>query len=214
MNLTTDIIEFELPKNLACPKPTELRGIERDDVRLLVTGNDGMVSHDHFRNLTDYLQKGDVLVVNTSATQAAAFDVNLPGNKWGVIHFSTRLDDGKWMLEIREVKNFKTVRWNEGKTNMVFNLPGAATVKLKDKYYDNRKLLHLWIAEFKSDLDLKSYMTKYGRSIQYENLHNVHPLDYYQTYFSFHPGSSEMPSAGRGFTQRLIDQLLNNENHL
>jgi len=39
-------------------------------------------------------------------------------------------------------------------------------------------------------------------------LDHPHPLAYYQTFFSFHAGSSEMPSAGRGFTQQLVDKLV------
>ncbi len=207
MNIVTDIFQFELPAQLACPKPTELRGISRDDVRLLVTDGD-IVRHDHFRNLSDYLGKGDVLVVNTSATQAAAFPVDLPEGRKGVAHFSTRVDDRTWMVEIREIIADNTVRWHKGHKGQVLRLPQEASIRLQSKFHEDRQMLNLWKAEFDSTIPVEKYMASYGRPVQYYNLTNVYPLDYYQTYFSFHPGSSEMPSASRGFTQELIDKLL------
>lgn len=208
MNVTTDILQFELPRSLACPKPTEERDLSRDDVRLLVTSGESSVIHSHFKCFADYLHKEDVLVVNTSATQGAAFPVMLPDGRQGVVHFSTKVDDERWMIEIREVIGNKTIRWHNGQENMIFELPEGGKIKLLAKYYEKRELLNLWVARFESDLSPQSYMASYGQPIQYENLSQSYPLEYYQTYFSFHPGSSEMPSAGRGFTQPLINKLL------
>ena len=66
------IIQFTLPEALACPLPTEERGIRRDQVRLMVSKQDGeQIRHHLFQDLADVLKAGDVLVVNTSATVAA-----------------------------------------------------------------------------------------------------------------------------------------------
>ena len=82
MNTTTpSIIQFDLPQQLACPKPTEERNMARDEVRLLVTAGQGEIEHTTFNRFSNFLQKGDVLVVNTSATIPAALPVLLPGNK-------------------------------------------------------------------------------------------------------------------------------------
>lgn len=208
MNILSDIIQFELPGQLSCAKPTELRNISRDEVRLLVTTGNGDVGHSYFRRFTDYLVAGDVLVVNTSATQPAAFPVKLPNNRKGMVHFSTQINDCEWLVEVREIIGNRVVRWKEGEENMVFQIPSKATIKLKRKFYADRKLLHLWVVEFNSGMDFQSYMNKYGQAIKYEDLEKSYPLDYYQTFFSSHPGSSEMPSAGRGFTQDLVNKLL------
>ena len=208
MITTSDLIQFELPDHLACPKPTEERNTSRDDVRLLVTSGEGMSEHAHFSEIPNYLQPGDVMVVNTSATQPAAFPVSLPGNRQGRLHLSTRINDGEWLVEIREVVGTGTVRWREGIKGMVLPLPSEAFVKLTAQYYGERELLHLWVAEFKTDLEVETYIQQYGQPIKYEGLDKPYPLDYYQTFFSIHPGSSEMPSAGRGFTQAVVDELL------
>ena len=58
---------------LAASQPPEARGLGRDGVRLLVATPDGMV-HARFGDLPRFLSAGDLLVINTSATIAAAVD--------------------------------------------------------------------------------------------------------------------------------------------
>ena len=205
---TSEIIEFKLPKQLACPLPTEERNIARDEVQLLVTSKDGVEAHTFFRNFADFFQAGDVLVVNTSATQAAAFSLILPDGKEGRIHFSTQINKHEWLAEIRAVKGNKTVRWQQGEANMQFQLVEGLSIRLVSNFYKNKAMLNLWRVRVAADKDFQSYLTDYGQPIRYENLDKSYPLDYFQTAFSFHAGSSEMPSAGRGFTPQLIDKLL------
>ena len=100
------------------------------------------------------------------------------------------------------------MRWNEGEEGMVFQLPSGASVTLKQRFYKNEQWLHLWVADFNIHQPMQAYLAANARPIQYEKLDRQYPLSYYQTFFSFHPGSSEMPSAGRGFTPGLIERLL------
>jgi S-adenosylmethionine:tRNA ribosyltransferase-isomerase len=208
MNSKSNTIQFELPVSLECTQPTEFRNIERDEVRLLVTTDSDHTRHTTFRNVDQYLQKGDVLVVNTSATRASALPVVLPSNRLGMAHFSTRVNDSEWLIEIREIEGEKTVRWKEGKRGMKFHLPDGADITLKRKFYKERKLLHLWVAEFTSLQKQESYLAEHAQPIKYDHLNEHYPLDFYQSVFSLHPGSSEMPSAGRGFTKDLVERLL------
>jgi S-adenosylmethionine:tRNA ribosyltransferase-isomerase len=85
----------------------------------------------------------------------------------------------------------------------------GSSITLKKKFYKDHRLLDLWIAEFDSATQPETLMTNYGRPIKYDKLDENYPIQYYQTLFSFHTGSSEMPSAARGFTSALIDKLLN-----
>jgi S-adenosylmethionine:tRNA ribosyltransferase-isomerase len=50
-------------------------------------------------------------------------------------------------------------------------------------------------------------MAAAGQPIRYGYITESYPLEYYQTYFAAVPGSAEMPSAGRPFTQRVMDSL-------
>jgi S-adenosylmethionine:tRNA ribosyltransferase-isomerase len=78
---------------LAASRPAEERGLGRDGVRLLVATPDGLV-HARFGDLPRFLSAGDLLVVNTSATIAAAVDGRRSGGRPVVVHLSTPLADG------------------------------------------------------------------------------------------------------------------------
>ncbi|MGR8011346.1 S-adenosylmethionine:tRNA ribosyltransferase-isomerase [Streptomyces hypolithicus] len=101
-----DRIVVRVPDELSARVPAEERGAGRDDVRLLLSRGTE-VTHHAFRELTGLLRAGDVLVVNTSATLAAAVDGRVgleTGSAVGsrvVVHFSTRGDDGRWAVELR-----------------------------------------------------------------------------------------------------------------
>ena len=209
MNIAaSNIIQFDLPKHLSCPEPTEERNVQRDEVRLLVTDSNGNIHHSTFKFLDNFLSKGDVLVVNTSATIPAALPLSLPGGRQGKLHLGTKIKEKEWLVEIREITGNKTIRWKEGEEGMNFELPSSAGVTLKEKFYNNDQWLDLWIADFDIHESIQKYLSANALPIQYEKLNRRYPLSYYQTFFSFHPGSAEMPSAGRGFTAGLIERLL------
>ena len=70
--------------------PPEARGLERDEVRLLVAQRDRLaLVHDSFRNLPAQLRAGDLLVVNTSATIPAALPATRADGTAVDLHLST-----------------------------------------------------------------------------------------------------------------------------
>jgi S-adenosylmethionine:tRNA ribosyltransferase-isomerase len=64
----------------------------------------------------------------------------------------------------------------------------------------------LWRASVSGDL--AGLLRRVGRPIAYGYLDRRYPLRDYQTVFSLDPGSAEMPSAGRPFTNRLVTRLV------
>src|SRR5437879_5616339 len=97
-------IEFVLPPGREAAAPPERRGLSRDGVRLLVARPNG-ITHQRFRDLPTLLDPGDVVVVNTSATLPAALDGTRTDGCPALVHVSTRLDDGEWVVEIRRIDN-------------------------------------------------------------------------------------------------------------
>ncbi|MGV9895607.1 S-adenosylmethionine:tRNA ribosyltransferase-isomerase, partial [Streptomyces tendae] len=95
-------LTVRVPEELSARVPVEQRepGLDRDGVRLLVSRGTE-VSHHAFAELPGLLRAGDLLVVNTSPTLAAAVDGRV-GHARVVVHFSTRGDDGRWAVELRE----------------------------------------------------------------------------------------------------------------
>ena len=59
--MRTDDFDFELPEELIAQTPLD----KRDSSKLLVLNkNNGAIEHKYFTDIIDYLQSGDVLVLN------------------------------------------------------------------------------------------------------------------------------------------------------
>ena len=206
----TAVADFDLPHDLEAGQPPESRGLARDGVRLLVADSAGpgeapsrhaRFRHARFRDLGHFLSPGDVLVVNTSATIAAAVDGCRPGGTPVTVHFSTSLDDGSWLVELRP--------------------PGRATGPVRDASAGERVALpagavltlqaaaggRLWRAQVAAEGDVREFLSASGRPISYAYLAGSWPLTAYQTVFARDPGSAEMPSAGRPFSTELVTRL-------
>jgi S-adenosylmethionine:tRNA ribosyltransferase-isomerase len=184
-------LEFTLPATREAHEPPEARGLGRDGVRLLVTEG-GRIGHHRFPDLPSLLRAGDVLVVNTSATVPAA----VPGDGV-VVHFSTERPDGTWLVELR-----RDDRPSPGRAGRVA-LAGGGAVTLLAPFGSGR----LWTAEVAVP-DVPAYLTAHGSPIRYSYVPARWPLSYYQTVFGVTPGSAEMPSASRPFTDRLVTRLV------
>src|SRR5262245_50312175 len=90
---------FERPAELQATLPPEARGLQRDEVRLLVSTPAGQ-THTVFYQLADSLQPGDLLVVNRSATLAASLPAQGAIGDF-VLNLSTHYGDGVWLAEPR-----------------------------------------------------------------------------------------------------------------
>jgi S-adenosylmethionine:tRNA ribosyltransferase-isomerase len=198
------LVDFALPAELEAHEPPEARGLTRDGVRLLVAERaSGRVSHHAFTDLPALLRPGDVLVVNTSATLPAA--VPVAGSPL-TVHFSTEQSDGRWLVELRRQTGKATAPYIGGAPGRRYPLPGGASLTLESEYSRGR----LWsatvdTARFASVL---AFLQRYGQPIRYGYVSRSWPLAYYQTVFGIHPGSAEMPSAGRPFTHTLVTRLV------
>ncbi|MEU6881115.1 S-adenosylmethionine:tRNA ribosyltransferase-isomerase [Streptomyces sp. NPDC046712] len=209
----TPAVRVQVPEKLSARIPAEQRGPGRgrDDVRLMVSRGTE-VSHHAFRDLPGQLRAGDVLVVNTSATLAAAVTGRLGGEGGGeavVVHFSTRGDDGRWAVEVREPDGAGSTRPRPGgPRGAVVRLPGGARLVLEEPLVPGAD--RLWWA--RADTSVPALLARYGRPIRYGYTERDQPLAAYQTVFALPSpdgsGSAEMPSAGRPFTAGLVAELV------
>lgn len=194
----TNTLDFVLPPALEAREPPEARGLTRDGVRLLV-GRAAGVTHHRFTDLPDLLRAGDVLVVNTSGTLSAAVPV---AGRPLTLHFSTELPDGRWLVELRRDRGKATEPYRDAAVGERYELRGGAEVVLREPFSAGR----LWAADV--SVDVRPYLARSGRPIRYGYVPQPWPIDYYQTVFATHPGSAEMPSAARPFTDRLVTRLV------
>jgi S-adenosylmethionine:tRNA-ribosyltransferase-isomerase (queuine synthetase) len=147
-------VPYSLP---AATGPIEATGRRRDDARLLVSSRfDATDTETVFSNLPDFLDPGDVLVVNTSATLPAAIPLastreggegvpdagrglseagippspDRPGNGAGLLlHLSSELPGGLRLVELRRASGAGTLPFPEAAAGTV-ELPAGGRATL------------------------------------------------------------------------------------
>ena len=191
---------------VAADRPAEERGLTRDGVRLMVASPDS-VADTTFRHLPEFLAPGDLLVVNTSPTMAAAIPGNLRQRDL-VVHFSTPLNRRRWVIELRFPEGQGPIL--DAQLGDVIDIPGG-TIRL-DEAADGGGpgSVRLWRSDVEFDGGVQNLMHQHGRPIRYGYTSGEWPLSMYQTMFADRrrwPGSAEMPSAGRPFTPRVVRAL-------
>jgi S-adenosylmethionine:tRNA ribosyltransferase-isomerase len=192
------VIATELRPELEAHEPPEARGISRDDVALMVSRSRGQsVSHHRFGDLPGLLMPGDLLVVNNSGTLPSA----VPVSHELVVHFSTAMPDGTWLVELRFGNGAATVPYRGGAAGDRLVLPGGALLRLVSRFTGR-----LWRAKLSTAV--VPYLLRHGRPIRYSYVRHAWPIEAYQTVFATTPGSAEMPSAGRPFSPEVVTRLV------
>ncbi len=186
--------DYELPKELIAQTPLE----KRDSSKLLIMDrNSGEIVHEHFGNIIDYLNKGDVLVLNDTKVIPA----RLIGEKEGtgaVIELLLLKDMGNdiWECLSKPAKRLKIgtiVSFGEG-------LLKAEVVAKYDEGLTHVKLLY--------DGILMEILDKLGTMPLPPYIHeNLNDQGRYQTVYAKNVGSAAAPTAGLHFTKELIKDI-------
>ncbi|MEW8956492.1 tRNA preQ1(34) S-adenosylmethionine ribosyltransferase-isomerase QueA [Clostridium sp.] len=185
---------FDLPEDLIAQHPLK----EREKSRLMVMDkNTGELSHKHFYDILDYLEKGDTLVLNNTRVIPA----RLIGEKLesgGKIEFLllNRIEGDKWEALAKPGKRARVGRefiFGEGKLK-------AKVIEVKDD--GNRIIEFSYEGIFEQVLDelgqmpLPPYITE-----------SLEDRERYQTVYSKEKGSAAAPTAGLHFTKELLKKI-------
>ncbi|MBA2450965.1 MAG: S-adenosylmethionine:tRNA ribosyltransferase-isomerase [Chloroflexi bacterium] len=190
------LLEFTLPPALEAHEPPEARGLPRDGVRMLVSYRaDDRIVHARFANLPNFLERGDLVVLNDSATLPAELTARQSDGSELDLHLSTRLPSRLWVVEPRRARVAVGER---------LLLPEGGAATLLGPYSGSDRL---WVARLELPAPLLRYLARWGRPITYSYVDRAWPLEMYQTVYAAEPGSAEMASAGRPFTCELLDRL-------
>jgi S-adenosylmethionine:tRNA ribosyltransferase-isomerase len=194
---------------LAPRAPLELTGGRRDDAKLLVGWRSGgRLVEGRMADIGQFLEPGDVLLVNNSTTRPAALVVD----DELVVHLSTELGEGVWVVELRHLAGNGSTPWLDFVPDGPIALPGGGQLTLLAPYtvagHPTGGPVRLWTATLWTPRRLDEHLARYGRPIRYGADAGDWPLDAYQTVFASEAGSAEMPSAARGFTAELVTQLV------
>jgi S-adenosylmethionine:tRNA ribosyltransferase-isomerase len=186
---------LEAPVRIEAHEPPEVRGDGRDDVAMLVAARHDLgLVHARFRDLPRFLEAGDLLLVNTSATLPAS----LPAGDGLELRLSTQVGPNRWLVELRTSAG---ERFRGGSEGQLVALPEGRNAELLARHTGGR----LWLARVPAD---QGFLRRRGRPIRYGYVPKPWPLEAYQTVFAREPGSAEMPSAGRPFTAELVTELV------
>ncbi len=193
------------PRLAPATAPIESTGRERHDVALIVARS-GVIADTRFIKIAEHLDPGDVLVVNTSATEPAALDGRHEGSPVG-LHVSGPAPDGGWAVEIRLPDRSGPIL-SARRCDRV-DLENGSLILLEP--FDNTgRGVRLWRAEWHGNRDLVGAIRSKGHPIRYAYVQDEWPIDAYRTIFEIRRAefsSAEMPSAARPFTQDVVRDL-------
>lgn len=185
---------YELPEELIAQDPLE----DRSSSRLLVLGKEsGLVSHRVFKDIMDYLHRGDCLVINDTKVIPA----RLIGSKIGTdakieVLLLKRKEDNVWETLVKPGKKAKVgtrIRFGDG------ILIGEVIGVVEE---GNRLIQFSYEGIFEEILDrlgqmpLPPYIT-----------HQLEDKNRYQTVYAAHSGSAAAPTAGLHFTPELLEEI-------
>lgn len=184
---------YELPQELIAETPIE----PRDSSRMLVYDRKtDTIEHRHFYDIVDYLNAGDVLVINDTKVIPARLFAKREGYEGCIeILLLKRIDINNWEAIARPAKKLKIG------TKLIFNDKLKATVKA---IFDQgvRQLEFEYDGIFEELLDeigsmpLPPYITK-----------ELKDKSRYNTVYCNERGSSAAPTAGLHFTKGLLTRL-------
>jgi S-adenosylmethionine:tRNA ribosyltransferase-isomerase len=191
--MKTKDYSFELPEELIAQKPLE----KRDNSRLMVVSKKtGEIKDSSFVNILDYLNKGDVLVLNNSKV--------IPARLYG-----KRKDTGgkvEILLLERESNNIWNCLVKPGKKMK----PGNEVVfsdKLEGKVLsiEDEGIRRI---EFKFSGIFEEVLDDIGEMPLPPYIHEkLNDKQRYQTIYAKHNGSAAAPTAGLHFTDELLNKV-------
>ena len=194
--MSTEDFDYYLPEELIAQTPLKTRS----DSRLLVMDRDtGVLEHRHFKDITNYLTAGDVLVINDTKVIPA----RLIGEK----------EETKAVIELLLLKELGNDEWEclsrpakrlHEKTVISFG-NGKLKAKKKKKKEEGivrvkftYKGIFLEILDLLGEMPLPPYI--------HEKLEDKNR---YQTVYAKNVGSAAAPTAGLHFTKELLEELKN-----
>lgn len=192
IQLNVNDYDFELPEELIAQVPL----LDRTSSRLLVLDRDtGDIEHRHFRDVLDYLQTGDALVVNDSRVlPARLFGAKQETGGKVELLLLKQTEDDVWEALVKPAKKVRVgaiVEFGDGllRAECVEELPeGGRRFKFD---YDG---IFYEILDELGTMPLPPYIRE-----------QLDDQDRYQTVYAKERGSAAAPTAGLHFTEELLE---------
>ncbi|MCF7925992.1 MAG: tRNA preQ1(34) S-adenosylmethionine ribosyltransferase-isomerase QueA [Candidatus Izimaplasma sp.] len=186
--------DYTLPKELIAQTPLKTRS----DSRLLVLNKDTKkIMHDHFKNLVDYLDKDDVLVLNNTSVLPARLYGEKETTKAAIeILLLKQESNDIWQCLVKKAKKIKQgtiISFGDGRLKAECVAVKEAGIRILKMIYQG---IFYEILDELGEMPLPPYI--------HETLDDP---DRYQTVYNRHKGSAAAPTAGLHFTKELLKKI-------
>lgn len=194
ITMKTSDFNFDLPQELIAQDPLEDRSSSR---LLLLDKKTGNTSHHIFKDIIDYLNEGDCLVLNnTKVIPARLFGLKEETGAQIEVLLLKRLNDNVWETLVKPGKKAK-----KG-TRIVFG-DGLLHAEVLDTLDGGNRLIQFEfegifeeILDKLGEMPLPPYIT-----------HKLQDKNRYQTVYAKYEGSAAAPTAGLHFTNDLLKKI-------
>ncbi|RIM90285.1 tRNA preQ1(34) S-adenosylmethionine ribosyltransferase-isomerase QueA [Staphylococcus xylosus] len=189
-----EAFDYHLPESLIAQTPLK----NRDESRLLILGRQsGDIEHQHFKDVIDYLESGDTLVLNdTRVMPARLFGLKEETGAKVEMLMLTQIEGNDWEVLLKPAKRIKVgsrLTFGEGKivAECIKELDqGGRIMRL---HYDG--ILQERLDEL-GEMPLPPYIKE-----------RLDDQDRYQTVYAKASGSAAAPTAGLHFTDELLANI-------
>lgn len=189
-----EAFDYHLPEALIAQTPLK----NRDESRLLVLGRQtGDIKHKHFKDVIDYLDKGDTLVLNdTRVMPARLFGLKEETGAKVEMLMLSQISGNDWEVLLKPAKRIKVgnkLSFGDGKivAECIEELnQGGRIMRL---YYEG--ILQERLDEL-GEMPLPPYIKE-----------RLDDQDRYQTVYAKASGSAAAPTAGLHFTDELLNRI-------
>ncbi len=192
--MKTDDFDYYLPEELIAQTPLE----KRDSSKFLVLDKEtGNIEHRKFNDIVEYLEPGDVLVLNdTKVIPARLYGIKEETNAHVEILMLKDLGSDTWEVLCKPAKRIKVgtvISFGDGKLK-------AECISVKDEGIRQIKLIYNGI--------LLEILNELGEMPLPPYIHEkLKEKDRYQTVYAKNLGSAAAPTAGLHFTKELLDKI-------
>jgi S-adenosylmethionine:tRNA ribosyltransferase-isomerase len=199
--MKVDLFDFQLPEELIAQTPLE----QRSESRLMVLNKQsGDLKHDIFKNIKNYLQPGDCLVLNdTRVLPARLFGTKEDTGAKIELLLLKQLDGDEWETLVKPAKRVKIgtkIVFGEG---MLTALCTGETDHGGRKFEFSYEGIFYEVLEQLGEMPLPPYIKE-----------QLEDKDRYQTVFAKERGSAAAPTAGLHFTEELLTDLKDSGIHI
>lgn len=194
--MKTSDFYYELPEELIAQEPLK----DRASSRLLVLHKDtGVIEHRTFRDIKEYLKKGDCLVINDTKVMPARLIGSRKNTGARVeILLLVRKDLDTWEVLTYPGKKAKPgdiITFGDGRLEAEILEVIEGGNRIVKFHYDG---VFESILDELGEMPLPPYIT-----------HKLEDKNRYQTVYAVHEGSAAAPTAGLHFTKELLNEIEN-----